>query len=80
MKKLKLEIETLHVDSFEPAAGAAADTGTVRGAELTQFQTCVQSCGCPVTDRAHTCGCPDTSMNNPCFCTEWQTCWNCEES
>jgi len=79
MKKLKLEIEALQVDTFEPAA-AEADAGTVQGQEVTQWQTCPQSCGCPVTDLAHTCTCPDTSAYNPCFCTEWQTCWDCQDS
>lgn len=80
MKKLRLEIEALQVDSFAPSADAAPAVGTVHGAQLTQAVTCAQSCGCPVTDRAHTCGCPDTSMINPCFCTEYQTCWNCDDA
>ena len=80
MKKLKLEIEALQVDSFAPAADADAEAGTVQGAQATRFQTCAQSCGCPVTDLAHTCTCPDTSQFNPCFCTEYQTCWNCADA
>jgi hypothetical protein len=76
MKKLKLEVEALHVETFSPEAAAHASVGTVRGQEVTT----PESCGCPVTDLAHTCTCPNTSNGPPCFCTEWQTCWDCADS
>ena len=62
MKKLRLELDALEVESFE-AAAADAEPGTVQAHE--------------VTLRADTCGCPDTSIKIPCFCTEYQTCWDC---
>ena len=75
MKKLKLAIEALRVESFE--AGAEDGTsGTVRGRAFTIHD---QSCGCPVTDLAHTCTCPDSSERYDCFCTESPTCWNCAD-
>jgi hypothetical protein len=77
MKKLKLEVEALHVESFEAQAGDAPGVGTVRGLVHTFNEV---SCGCPVTDLAHTCGCPDSSVRNDCFCTEYQTCWNCADA
>jgi hypothetical protein len=81
MPKLKLNVEALQVDSFEPGEAGAPRAGTVRAHVITDpGTTCAQSCGCPVTDLAHTCGCPDTSMANPCFCTEYQTCWNCDDA
>jgi hypothetical protein len=79
VRKLKLEIEALQVESFAATGRKTPDAGTVRGQELTQAVTCPQSCGCPVTDLAHTCTCPDTSAYNPCFCTEWQSCW-CQDA
>ncbi|MFL5384004.1 MAG: hypothetical protein ACJ8GN_15895 [Longimicrobiaceae bacterium] len=80
MKKLKLEIESLSVETFAAQDRAPAGAGTVRGQQFTDAVTCRESCGCPVTDLAHTCTCPDTSNYNPCFCTEWQTCWDCADA
>jgi hypothetical protein len=64
MRKLKLEIDSLAVESFAVAAGGAAARGTVRGAadvNLTLFypQQCnsggvcfTYPTGCPCTPRA----------------------------
>jgi hypothetical protein len=42
MKKLKLRIESLAVDSFRPDDGAEREPGTVHGqAECTYFQSCL---------------------------------------
>ncbi|HEX8242829.1 MAG TPA: hypothetical protein VF541_05025 [Longimicrobium sp.] len=79
MNKLKLDLDALQVDSFEAEAGDAERPGTVHGRQVTRWNTCNQSCGCPVTDLAHTCTCPDSSVQNACFCTEWQSCW-CENA
>ena len=77
MKKLKLEIEALRVESFEPDDGEGSHGGTVHG--RVHYTVVDQSCGCPVTDLAHTCTCADTSERADCFCTEAQTCWNCQD-
>lgn len=74
MAKLKLDLHALQVESFAAHEVADALQGTVRARE---FPTRDVSCGCPVTDLAHTCTCPDSSARNACFCTEWQSCW-CE--
>ena len=63
MKKLRLMVESLAVETFDPAAAPLLDEGTVHGQEATL--------------RADTCGCPDTSIKVPCFCTEYATCWDC---
>jgi len=63
MKKLRLEIDTLRLDSF-PAGAPALPRGTVHGRDVTAL--------------ADTCGCQDTSLKLACFCTEYQTCWNCQ--
>jgi hypothetical protein len=65
------------VESFEAQAGDGPGGGTVRGLVYTIHD---QSCGCPVTDLAHTCTCPDSSERYNCFCTEYQTCWNCADA
>lgn len=43
MKKLKLDVETLAVDSF-PTAAAAKETGTVQGYDAPTYP--YPSCGC----------------------------------
>jgi hypothetical protein len=62
MKKLKLELDALRVESFDAEAPAGA-RGTVEAHEVTAL--------------ADTCGCADTSIKVPCFCSERQTCWDC---
>ena len=79
MNKLKLDIDALQVDSFEPTEARGADVGTVHGRQVTRWNTCVQSCNCPVTDLAHTCTCADSSEYADCFCTDWQSC-RCEQA
>jgi hypothetical protein len=63
MKKLRLEIDTLRVDSF-PAGAPELARGTVHGRDRTAI--------------ADTCGCQDTSIKFACFCTEYQTCFDCQ--
>ena len=63
MKKLRLELDALQVESFEADAGEREGQGTVHAREASQ----------PV----NTCGCADTSIKIPCFCSERQTCWDC---
>lgn len=63
MKKLRLELDALRVESFEAQAAGPDAAGTVQAHEASQ----------PV----NTCGCADTSIKIPCFCSERQTCWDC---
>ena len=75
MKKLKLEIESLEVESFEPAA-ADGDRGTVRGHLSAYYELChegdtwQQSCTCEATCNAATCyncsaACPSAACPPP---------------
>jgi len=60
MKKLKLQIESLAVESFEPHA-VAGKRGTVRGQLSAYYELChvddtwQQSCTCEPTCNAQTC-------------------------
>lgn len=47
MEKLKLELDSLRVESF--AAGEAADRGSVHAAEATPGQSCYRTACCPAT-------------------------------
>ena len=51
MKKVKLSLDTLRVDSF-PTAEIAQGMGTVRAQQWTPhfscFDTCNESCTCPI--------------------------------
>lgn len=47
MEKLKLELDSLCVESF--AAGEAADRGSVHAAEATPGQSCYRTACCPDT-------------------------------
>lgn len=62
MKKIRLEIDTLVVESFAADAAAAA-RGTVDANEVTFAASCTTCNGC-------------SSRPNPCFCTEAASC-NC---
>ena len=60
MRKLKLEIEALEVESFAPEAGPE-DAGTVRAYFTAYYELCYegdtwqQSCTCEPTCNAQTC-------------------------
>jgi hypothetical protein len=67
MKKLKLEVEALAVESFEPAGGGG-EGGTVRGYLTAYYELCYPgdtwqaSCTCELTCNARTCfNCPGPS-------------------
>jgi hypothetical protein len=68
MKKLKLDVETLAVESFDPESAPVAPRGTVKAqSEDTDFLcgTNFHSCGWSEID-CHTQGCR----------TDWDTCGN----
>ena len=65
MSKLKLEIETLAVDTFHATPADAEAPGTVEAFEISLIQD--------------TCGCNNTSRKMPCApCTEFNTCMHCD--
>ena len=67
MKKLKLEIDDLAVESFAPGEGSGSDGGTVHGRELgPTIPSCPSFNLCP-TDDCPTPGCP-TSDTTLCRC------------
>ena len=73
MKKLKLEIEQLEVESFATVAGREGDRGTVRGlAEPRQTEgpqaTCFPEPGCPMEYSPHIWSCdPADCATFDCF-------------
>jgi len=73
VRKLKLEVEALYVETFAPEAAARVSAGTVHGQE----DTTLESCACPASELRHPCT-ADTSNGPPCICTDWQTCRNCD--
>ncbi|HVH12310.1 MAG TPA: hypothetical protein VM759_04620 [Longimicrobium sp.] len=56
MRKLKLDLNGLRVDSFQTAK-TSAEHGTVRGHDATRLQ---DSCGCPIPSDGCSIGCPVT--------------------
>ena len=73
MRKIRLELDALHVESFDPAPRDAALRGTVRGLEGSELVRCNDT----VTEDpgVNTCG---PTQPNSCFgtCFE-QTCYEC---
>ena len=69
--KLKLDLETLAVDSFD-TANETAENGTVFGEQCTCWTNCTCP-GCPSCD-ASCGGTCDASCNGTCY---EQTCANC---
>jgi hypothetical protein len=55
MKKLRLNVESLRVESFSPAPSQAATRGTVYPRESAEPQSIVASCECPPTGGQTTC-------------------------
>jgi hypothetical protein len=49
MRKLRLELEALAVDTFAPRAEEASESGTVKGHDLvdTGVYSCAFTCRCP---------------------------------
>jgi hypothetical protein len=76
MRKLKLDLEDLSVESFATTPEARRDGGTVFGQQCTCYTQCTCP-GCPTCDAScngtcggtceascnGTCGCPDPSAN-----------------
>ncbi|HEX6748924.1 MAG TPA: hypothetical protein VF092_16620 [Longimicrobium sp.] len=62
MKKLKLQLEELDVQSFRVDGVILAEAGTVRGHAVTRLDTCQASCG-PTA-----CSDPLSCAQQTCFC------------
>lgn len=60
MKKLKLDVHALRVDSFESGAEREPELGTVHGNDATSL--CSGQASCQVTVCQATCYCPYTSL------------------
>jgi hypothetical protein len=68
MRKLKLDADSLQVESFEPYAAGGRPAGTVRANEVTPG--CTADCG--VTFFEDTCaGCANTSPRPSCNDCSW---------
>lgn len=71
MKKIRLELDELAVETFEPAATDAASRGTVKGAESGDGWNCVTRYGEWTCDGYFTCDrwieCPGTWVDNTCL-------------
>jgi hypothetical protein len=57
MKKLKLDLDSLQVDSFGTSGAAAAERGTVHGRAVTGTKPSCVSCG---------------GFTDPCLCDPYQ--------
>ena len=68
MRKLRLDVHALRVESFEASARGRAAAGTVRG-----NASGVETCG-PVTYCADTCYCANTSPRPSCDDCSWKEC------
>jgi hypothetical protein len=74
MKKLKLDLTALRVESFQACAGDGHAPGTVRANAITPDCTGEESCG-PVTYCQDTCFCANTSPRPSCDDCSWQDCF-----
>ena len=72
MKKIKLDLDTLDVESFEPSE-AKGERGTVKGLFTAYYEPCHEgdtwqgSCTCEPTCNADTCyNCPSAACTQTC--------------
>lgn len=92
MRKLKLSLDDLQVDSFHATSGSST-RGTVPGHSWTQYadESCFQSCNgscnqtCPAScyggcgsgaTCGASCGCSPGTAMTECGCQTWETCPN----
>ena len=84
MRKLKLELDALQVESFEAMPDAGRRIGTVRGNEGTSGCSVEEVCSgdetcfgesCAVT-ACLTCLCPHTGPQPSCDPCSWQECYS----
>ena len=73
MPKIRLDVDTLHVDSFDTAPAGGAERGTVRAHAPSVWPE-----PCAPTDRVTDCGqqsCAITCNDNTCWATCYATCY-----
>jgi hypothetical protein len=68
MRKLRLDVEQLQVESFSPQAGPARARGTVEGRAMATYACTEGWDGCPVETVGETCDvlCSDTQVGPTC--------------
>jgi len=78
MNKLKLDVESLNVQTFDTGSGSGSGAGTVRGHtgefcidDLPTIATCEGMGSCPKSACGPTCG--NTMVNTCQSCTCWAT-------
>lgn len=69
MRKLKLEMNALRVESFAASEGRGAEVGTVRANAGPSYAE-----SCNVTGCFNTCWCPNTSPQPSCDVCSWDGC------
>jgi hypothetical protein len=76
MKKLRLDVDLLTVETFDTTAQRAARLGTVRGRQETfGAQTCIgETCGTTCPSGGGSCGGLCTYYNCPPMTYEYETC------
>jgi len=78
VKKLKLDIQALRVESFEAAVSGGPQIGTVRG-NAESYDACSEAKGCSDEDSCAitnclTCLCPHTGPQPSCDPCSWMDC------
>ena len=73
MRKMRLELETLAVDTFDPTPAARAERGTVQAHASAYWQMC-DPATTTVDPRLDTCGCTAQTCDATC---DDPTCYNC---
>ena len=75
MRKLKLDLDTLQVETFDAHPSQEDAEGTVHGQQVSQ-QFCSFNCSNQATCNNMSCNsCQDTTRVGGCFCTECASCW-----
>lgn len=72
MRKLKLDVGSLRVESFEASVGKGPEGGTVRANDATSL--CSGGATCNYTACQNTCQCPHTSPQPSCQPCSWDDC------
>jgi hypothetical protein len=79
MRKLRLDVSALHVESFVLRDGRSPDAGTVRG-NAESNELCSEQKGCSAEESCAvtaclTCLCPHTGPQPSCDPCSWQDCF-----
>lgn len=68
MKKLRLDLDSLHVESFSPSRAPGEDRGTVEGHGESQYGSCPSDCTCSYPTWYNECHETVTYGENTCYC------------